>query len=83
MSETCAMCGVSKGSKAALVEHVRTAHQHDDPASSIEVNPEAHAPGLVCALCGLRFPTARSLLDHNLKPHPKPRENRWHGPSPS
>jgi hypothetical protein len=69
MSETCAICGAPEASAAALVEHMRIAHAHDDPAKDVEMNPESRTPGLVCALCGRRFATPMALADHNLQPH--------------
>ena len=83
MSEMCAICGAPESSPTSLVEHMRTAHKHDDPASSIEMNPEAHTTGLVCALCGHRFPTAAALRDHNLGPHPESGEERGSDPIPA
>jgi len=83
MSETCTICGMPLGTPSALVEHLAAAHKYDDPTSSVERNPEAHAPGVVCALCGRRFPTARALAEHNLHPHPRPRGSPRSGPAPS
>lgn len=74
MSEECAICGAAAATPADLVIHTRTAHKNDDPTSSMEMNPEAHTIGLVCALCGHRFPNAAALAAHNLQPHPAPRE---------
>ncbi len=82
MSATCDLCGTPFGNPADLIEHRRRAHKNDDPALTIETNPEAHRPGLVCALCGHRFPTPRALADHNLRPHPSPGEGRWYGSAP-
>jgi hypothetical protein len=82
MNETCDLCGAVFGSPASLIEHQRTAHPRVDPASDVEVNPEAHRAGLVCALCGHRFPTARALAEHNLRPHPAPASSRRSGPVP-
>ncbi len=59
-----------------LVEHMNREHAHDDPTLSVEQNPEAHTAGVVCALCGRRFPTGRALAEHNLRPHPPEREYR-------
>lgn len=73
MNETCDLCGDVFGSPTSLLEHRRTAHAHTDPASDVEMNPEAHRPGLVCALCGRRFATPRALAEHNLGPHPAAR----------
>jgi C2H2 type zinc finger protein len=69
MSEMCAICGASSPSAADLLVHQRTVHKNADPTSSIEMNPEAHIPGLLCAMCGRRFPTAVALARHNLHPH--------------
>jgi hypothetical protein len=82
MSETCTMCGKPLGSAADLVEHMAAVHKHDDPTSSVEMNPEAHAPGVVCALCGRRFPNAKALAEHNLRPHPRQPGTPWSGPTP-
>ncbi len=82
MNETCDLCGELFGSPTSLVEHLREAHKNDDPSATIESNPEAHRAGLVCALCGRRFPSARALASHNLRPHPKPTDARWPGPTP-
>jgi len=71
MGETCSLCGEVFGSTASLIEHQNLAHQNDDPANDIEMNPEAHRSGLVCALCGRRFASADALAEHNLRPHPK------------
>jgi hypothetical protein len=76
MSEACPICGAPEGSPARLVEHLRTAHKHDDPARDVEMNPEAHTPGVVCALCGERFATPKELAAHNLRPHPEPKDAR-------
>ncbi len=76
MSEACPICGAPEGSPASLVEPMRTAHKHDDPAQDVEMNLEAHTPGLVCALCGHRFATPKQLAEHNLRPHPDPRYGR-------
>jgi hypothetical protein len=72
MSEICSICGAPMGNVADLVEHMQETHKHDDPTSSVEMNPEAHRPGLVCALCGRRFPNARTLAAHNMEPHSQP-----------
>lgn len=73
MNETCDLCGEVFGSPVSLLEHQRTAHAHADRAADVEMNPEAHRAGLVCALCGRRFANARALAEHNLGPHPAPR----------
>jgi hypothetical protein len=82
MSEICAICGAPEASPATLVEHMRTAHAHDDPAKDVEMNPESHTPGLVCALCGRRFATPAALANHNLQPHAIPRGGRVPEPVP-
>ncbi len=69
MSETCGTCGAPLGNAAELVEHAKTAHKGENPSASLEMNPEAHRAGLVCALCGGRFPNAHALAEHNLHPH--------------
>lgn len=71
MSEICAMCGAPSSSAADLVVHQRTVHKNADPAMSLEMNPEAHTSGFLCALCGQRFGTAPLLAAHNLEPHPR------------
>ncbi|HTX63555.1 MAG TPA: C2H2-type zinc finger protein [Acidimicrobiales bacterium] len=76
MSETCAICGAPKATAEELVEHMNTAHKNEDPASDVEMNPETHTPGYVCALCGHRFPTPAALARHNLQPHPPPEVRR-------
>jgi len=78
VSETCPICGAPEGSAASLVQHMNTAHKRDDPAKDVEMNPEAHRPGLMCALCGRRFATPKALAEHNLRPHPN-----LPGPQPS
>ncbi len=69
MSEMCAQCEAVFASPAELIAHQKHAHAHEDPAESLETNPEAHTPGLLCAICGLRFRNARALAAHNLLPH--------------
>jgi hypothetical protein len=81
MSEICSICGAPAGNVADLVTHMREAHKDDAPGSSVEMNPEAHRPGLVCALCGRRFPNARALAEHNLRPH-LPAVDRRPAPNP-
>lgn len=72
MSEVCHICGAAEASAASLVQHLKTAHKDDNPAQDLEMNPEAHIPGLVCGLCGRRFATAQALAQHNLEPHSSP-----------
>jgi Zinc finger, C2H2 type len=69
MSEICEMCGATFGSPADLMSHVQADHKDADPASDIEMNPEAHTRGFLCAMCGRRFPTPAALAAHNLEPH--------------
>ena len=69
MSEMCAQCDAVFGSAADLIAHQKKAHRREDPAVSLETNPEAHVPGLVCSVCGRRFRDARALAAHNLRPH--------------
>lgn len=83
MNETCDLCGEVFGNVASLMEHRQATHAHDDPASDVEVNPEAHTPGVRCALCGHRFPTAASLAQHNLRPHSPPTAPPVRGRSPA
>jgi hypothetical protein len=80
MSDVCTICGAPCGSAADLMLHMKQVHKNDDPASDIEMNPEAHKAGLVCALCGHRFPDAHALAEHALQPHPPPISAP--GPSP-
>ena len=69
MPEECAYCGASQASKSDLVDHIRRAHGGGSPAASLATNPEAETVGLVCALCGRRFPDKESLARHNVTPH--------------
>lgn len=82
MSEVCATCGAGFGSPADLVNHLKSEHQHDAPDASMEMNPEAHTPGLVCALCGRRFPSPQQLARHTLRPHGN-RAARGRQPTPA
>ena len=82
MSEACTICAASFGSPADLMAHRRTAHKNADPSADVEMNPEAHTPGLLCALCGERFLTAQGLADHNLRPHRPSRPARGRRPTP-
>jgi len=66
MSESCSECGAPFGSPHALLDHTRSAHRAPDPTASFNRNPEAHLAGLVCALCGKRFPSPAALTVHNL-----------------
>ena len=85
MSELCAMCGLSFGSHADLVIHYRGKHRDDDETTSLATNPEAHRPGLVCTLCGRRFPSPEALAGHSMGPHParRPDRRRVGRPAPS
>lgn len=69
MAELCADCGGTFASAADLVAHVKKAHGSIRPDESMAMNPESANPGLVCALCGVRFPTRESLARHNVRPH--------------
>ena len=80
MSEMCSYCQQSFGSASDLVVHVKSRHRHEDPASTIETNPEAHTPGYVCTLCGRRYPTPEALAAHDRRPHPRPRSTTWRAP---
>ena len=74
MAETCGICGLEFGDKAALLEHVRGDH-HVDP-TSLAAAPVAAVPqgskGTVraepfrCGICGTVFPTRERLAHHNL-----------------
>jgi hypothetical protein len=81
MSEMCTICGASFGSAADLMTHRRTDHKDADPTSDVQMNPEAHTPGFLCAMCGQRFPTAQALAAHNLHPPPLGRVVRKRLPS--
>jgi C2H2-type zinc finger/Zinc finger, C2H2 type len=83
MSEICTICGASFGSPADLMAHTKTDHKDVDPASDMEMNPEAHIPGLLCGMCGRRFPTAEALARHNLEPHSIGRPTRRGRSSPT
>jgi hypothetical protein len=69
VAEVCPDCGGSFSSPAELVIHIKSAHSGVNPKETLAMNPEAHRRGLVCALCGLRFPNRESLARHNLSPH--------------
>jgi hypothetical protein len=69
MSELCTICGAEYGSASDLMVHVKTDHKDIDPASDVEMNPEAHTWGYLCGLCGKRFSTPQALAEHNLHPH--------------
>jgi Zinc finger, C2H2 type len=69
VAESCPDCGVSLGSPAELVAHVKTVHGGVNPEETLAMNPESLRRGLVCALCGLRFPNREAIARHNLSPH--------------
>jgi hypothetical protein len=69
MGATCTECGELCGSDAGLMEHMARAHKNGGPSRSVEQNPEAHTPGVLCMLCGRRFTTPQALAQHNLSPH--------------
>jgi Zinc finger, C2H2 type len=68
MTEVCTICAAPFASAAELVDHMKSAHKDVDPASDLEMNPEAHTSGYLCGLCGRRYPTAEALAEHNLRP---------------
>ena len=76
MAEICPDCAGSFPDPADLVYHLRKAHAGGDPKESLSINPESRRPGLVCALCGRRFPTPGALARHALSPH-----DRWVRPT--
>ncbi|HTZ62050.1 MAG TPA: C2H2-type zinc finger protein [Thermoplasmata archaeon] len=69
MAEVCADCGASFGGPAELVRHMNTVHHGGDDVASLDMNPESHRAGLVCALCGKRFRSKEELRRHGLGPH--------------
>jgi hypothetical protein len=71
MTEVCSICGAPEASAAELVVHMRDLHKDASPAADVELNPEAHTSGFVCALCARRFQTPQALAAHNLNPHPE------------
>jgi hypothetical protein len=84
--ETCGICGEPFASPSELVIHMREAHKDAPASADLDMNPEAHRPGLVCALCGRRFATPQALAAHNLRPHPEldhPRSSRRAPAEPS
>jgi Zinc finger, C2H2 type/C2H2-type zinc finger len=70
MAETCTICGAPFGSISELVLHMNSSHKDAPASADLEFNPEARQEGLLCALCGQRFPTRQALAMHNLQPHP-------------
>ncbi len=82
MRDTCSVCGAPAASAAELLAHLRRAHRDASPEADLAMNPEAGTPGLVCGLCGRRFPTPTALARHNLGPHPPTRAVRRGGPLP-
>ena len=81
---TCSICGAVTDSEADLVVHAKSAHKTVNTSTDFEttLNPEVRNPGLVCALCGLRFATPRELAAHNLGPHPRGTEVHHSEPIP-
>jgi Zinc finger, C2H2 type len=69
MTEVCTICGAPAATASELVVHMREAHKDANPASDVELNPEAHTMGFLCGMCGRRFPTPQALAAHNLRPH--------------
>jgi hypothetical protein len=69
MSELCTICGAEYGSASDLMVHLKADHKDADPATDVEMNPEAHTPGFLCGMCGRRFATPQALAAHNLQPH--------------
>ncbi|MCI4343220.1 MAG: C2H2-type zinc finger protein [Thermoplasmata archaeon] len=80
MSETCTICGAPFATPSELVAHRRARHKDAAASADLEMNPEAHTPGLLCALCGRRFASPQALAAHNLQPHPQ--LGRLRRPSP-
>lgn len=76
MAEMCPECGATFASAAELVTHQKEQHADANRSAneSLEMNPAASTPGYECALCGARFLTPPELAQHNLRPHPGPRE---------
>jgi uncharacterized C2H2 Zn-finger protein len=69
VAEECASCGAYFGSPADLLAHTKKAHASHDSRESLAMNPESLEPGLVCALCGVRFRDSEALARHNVSPH--------------
>lgn len=69
MAEECAQCEATFATPAELVLHMNEAHAGGNPPASPRMNLEAERPGLVCALCGKRFPNRTALAQHALGPH--------------
>ncbi|MGA8302274.1 MAG: C2H2-type zinc finger protein [Thermoplasmata archaeon] len=70
MAEECASCGGYFASPSELLAHTKKAHPTHDSSESLAMNPESLEPGLVCALCGVRFRDSEALARHNVSPHP-------------
>jgi len=83
MSETCTICGAPFATPSELVVHRRTRHKNVAASADLEMNPEAHRAGLLCALCGRRFASAQALAAHNLAPHPQLGQLRRTVPMPT
>jgi uncharacterized C2H2 Zn-finger protein len=81
VAEECADCGATFANPAELVAHVKKAHGTINPAESLAMNPESHTPGLVCALCGIRFPNREALARHSLRPHYRTNESPRRSPT--
>jgi len=77
MSELCAVCQLSFGSPADLLDHRRTAHRGSEATATLRTNPEAHRPGLVCGLCSRRFATPELLAEHLNRPHRTAERRAW------
>jgi uncharacterized C2H2 Zn-finger protein len=69
VAELCPNCGGSFATPAELMVHVKKNHKWSSPMETLSMNPESDTPGLVCALCGARFPDRESLARHNIRPH--------------
>ncbi len=71
MSEECAECGAYFATPGDLMVHVREAHTNptENRQETLDMNPESHRAGLVCALCGMRFSSPAALARHNSVPH--------------
>jgi uncharacterized C2H2 Zn-finger protein len=72
MAESCGYCGASFGGPADLVAHVNRTHRGGREEASLAMNPESRRPGVVCGLCGRRFPRPKSLMRHLLSPDAHP-----------
>jgi len=81
MSEVCSLCAAPCGSPAELVDHLKTAHKDVEAVADVELNPEAHPSGFLCAMCGRRFLTAQALAIHNLRPSAAGHYASWPRPA--